>query len=118
MGFFSNVWNKVSDSVKDVANSVGTSISKATDFITGKVGDVTSSIGSVVSSTASQAKEVVSTVYTDAKTLVLGAPQRFADAASSIIGAGGGALSDVAGSLTLPLTVGAGVIAIYLLSKN
>ena len=109
MGFFDigEFFNKVSDSARSVVNSVGRAISNAASTVAGKVSTAVAGLEPLATSALSTAKQAVGTLYTDAKDMVFSAPQRLADAASTVIGRGGNAISEIGSSLTILLTVSA-----------
>ena len=117
MGFFDDFVNKVSESARSVVNSIGSTISNTASTIAGKVSSSVSGFGGVVMFAATTAKEAVGTLYTDAKDMVLSTPQRLADAAGSVIGRGGSAISEIGSSLTILLTVGALGLAAVMFMK-
>lgn len=135
MGFFDSIADgiggfvgKVTGAAKGVANSVGETISSAVNTVKGGASSIISSVSGTATDAFNLARTAVETVYRDGKEVILGAPERISTAAGNllgsagnavgnVLGAGGNALSNVGSSLTLPLTVAAGIAAIVLLKK-
>ena len=130
MGFFDSL-KKVAGAVVNTAKNVGHSVadfaSNALGQVKGTYEKVTTSLGRAGSAAATTIGHAIETVYSDVKTGISNLPGATAQVVSSVTGSlknvatgvidsGGDAISKVGGSLTLPLTVTAGVAAIVLLN--